>query len=155
MSLSGVVNFGIQNLINELLHRSNHIDEMTKKWLSQALNPPRIPLFYTLTKIHNPTTDGRPIISGSGGLTERISSFKDYILQPIARSQNSYLKDMKDFINFIEKTKIPQNSFLVSLTKLYTNIRQQEEIETVCKETSKPTHAIKEMLRLILQENCF
>ena len=28
---------------------------MTKKWLSQTPNPPRIPEFYTLTKIHKPT----------------------------------------------------------------------------------------------------
>ena len=33
------------------LHRGNHIDDMTKKWLSQTLNPPRIPKFYT----HKPT----------------------------------------------------------------------------------------------------
>ena len=34
----------------------SHIDEMTP-------NPPRIPEFYTLTKIHKPTLVGRPIIS--------------------------------------------------------------------------------------------
>ena len=98
-------------------------------------------------------------------MARRISSFIDYILQPLAKSQYSYLKDTKDFINFIEKTKIPQNSFIVSLdvTSLYTNIPQEEGIETVCrayetfykKETPIPTHALKEMLRLILQENSF
>ena len=30
------------------LHRGNHIDTMTKKWLLQTPNPPRIPVFYTL-----------------------------------------------------------------------------------------------------------
>ena len=39
----------------------SHIDEMTAKWLSQTPNPPRIPEFYTLTKIHKPTLVGRPI----------------------------------------------------------------------------------------------
>ena len=87
-------------------------------------------------------------------MARRISSFIDYILQPLAKSQNSYLKDTKDFINFIEKTKIPQNSFIVSLdvTSLYTNIPQEEGIETVCKsyetfykkETPIPTHALKD-----------
>ena len=43
--------------INEL-HDYNHIDEMTKKWLCQTPNPPRIPIFYTLTKIHKPTPVG-------------------------------------------------------------------------------------------------
>ena len=31
------------------------IDEMTVKWFNQTPDPPRIPVFYTLTKIHKPT----------------------------------------------------------------------------------------------------
>ena len=50
---------------------------MTKKWLSQTPYPPRIPGFYTLTKIHKHTLLGRPIISGCNGPTERISAFVD------------------------------------------------------------------------------
>jgi len=51
------------------LHRSRHIDDMTKKWLSQIFSPPRIPVFYTLAKIHKPVPVGRPIISGCDGPT--------------------------------------------------------------------------------------
>ena len=58
----------VQNIISEL-HREKHIDDMTKKWLSETPNPPRIPVFYTLTKIHKPTPVGRPIISGCDGPT--------------------------------------------------------------------------------------
>ena len=72
---------------------------------SLTRNPPRIPVFYTLTKIHKPTPVGRPIISGCDGPTERISAFVDRLLQPIAQIQPSYLKDTTDFINFVEKTK--------------------------------------------------
>ena len=72
-------------------HDGKHIDEMTKKWLSQT--PPRIPIFYTLTKIHKPLPVGRPIISGCEGPTERISSLVDHLLQPVAQKQTSYLKD--------------------------------------------------------------
>ena len=54
-----------------------HIDEMTVKWLSKTLNPPKISEFYTLTKIHKPTVVGRSIISGCDGPTERISCFVD------------------------------------------------------------------------------
>ena len=60
----------VEQLITEL-YREQHIDEMTKKWLCQTQNPPRIPVFYTLTKIHKPTPVGRPIISGVSGPTER------------------------------------------------------------------------------------
>ena len=49
------------------LHRENHIDDMTKKWLWQTPNPPRMPEFYTLTKIHKPTITARPIILGCDG----------------------------------------------------------------------------------------
>ena len=64
----------VEQLIREL-HQSRHIDTMTNKWLSQTANPPRIPEFYTLTKIHKVHPVGRPIISGCEGPTERISSF--------------------------------------------------------------------------------
>ena len=60
----------VEQLITEL-HREQHIDEMTKKWLCQTQNPPRIPVFYTLT---NPVD--RPIISGVSGPTERLSLYQ-------------------------------------------------------------------------------
>ena len=120
----------VEEIINDL-QQGNHIDAMTKKWLSQTPSPPRIPFFYTLTKIHKPVSSGRPIISGCDGPTERISSFLDHILQPIAKVQKSYLKDTTQFINFIEKRKVPNNAILVSMdvTSLCTNIPQEEGIK--------------------------
>ena len=85
---------------------------MTHKWLSLGQNPPRIPEFYTLTKIHKAIPVGRPIVSGSGGPTERISSFVDSLLQPIAQKQESYIKDTTHFINFIENTLLPEAAIL-------------------------------------------
>ena len=88
-----------------------------------------------------------------------------YIFQPIAKSQKSYLKDTTDFINFIERTSLPEDVFLVSLdvTSLYTNIPQENGIETVCRafenfyrdNTPIPTLSLREILWLILQENSF
>ena len=154
--------------VNELiakLHNGKHIDDITKRWLSQTPNPPRIPIFYTLTKIHKPLPVGRPIISGCEGPTERISSFVDHLLQPIAQKQTSYLKDTTDFINFIEKTEVSQNTILVSMdvTSLYTNIPQDEGITIVCEAYDKyhnnsppiPSHYLKQILGLILKENSF
>ena len=45
------------------------------------------------------------------------------------------LKDTMDFVNFIGKTKVCQDTILVSMdaTSLYTNIPQEEGITTVCK----------------------
>jgi len=90
-------------------------------------------VFYTLTKSHKPTPVGRPIISGCDGPTERLSAFVDKLLQPIVKEQESYLKDSADFINFIERTRVPNDAILVSMdeTNLYTNVPQEEGIETV------------------------
>ena len=89
----------------------------------------------------------------------------DKLLQLIAQTQKSYLKDTTHFINFIEKTKVSQNTILVSMdvTSLYTNIPQEEGITTVCKAYENfhnydppiPSHYLKEMLCLILKENSF
>ena len=58
----------------------------------------------------------------------------DSLIQPISRKRKSYLKDITDFINFIEETKVSENTILVSMdvTSLYTNIPQGEGITTVC-----------------------
>ena len=151
--------------IVEELHQGSFIDEMTVKWLSQTPNPPRIPVFYSLTKIHKPTPVSRPIVAGNDRPTERISSFVDSLLQPIAKSQKSYLKDTTDFVNFIERRKFPKDVFLVTLdvASLYTNIPQEEGIKTVCKayltfygeNTPIPPNPSRRILKLILQENSF
>ena len=71
-------------LIQEL-YDGKFIDDKTLEWLLQTPNPPHIPEFYTLTKIHKPTIVGRPIISGC----DSISAFVVKLLQPIAQSQKS------------------------------------------------------------------
>jgi len=124
-----------QQLIKTLLSE-DHIDKTMAKWLCLTPDTPRIPVFYTLTKIHKPTPVGRrrPIISGCSGPTERISAFVDHLIQLIAQLQASYLEDTTDFINFIERIKLPKSAILVPMdvTSLYTNIPQREGITTVC-----------------------
>ena len=120
---------------------------------------------HIVIKIHKPTPIGRPIISGCDSPTERLSAFVDRLLQPIAKEQESYLKDSTDFITFIEKTRVPENAILVSMdvTSLYTNIPQEEGIDIVCNayesyylgESPIPTQYLKRALELILQENSF
>ena len=114
MNKKGATFQKVKQIVEEL-HQGSFIDEMTFKWLSQTPNPPRIPVFYSLTKIHKLTPVGRPIVAGNDGPTERISSFVDSLLQPIAKSQKSYLKDTTNFVNFIERRNLPEDAFLVSL----------------------------------------
>ena len=77
----------VQQLIT-VLHNEHHINEMTEKWLCQTPNPPRIPVFYTLTKIHKLTWE----TLGISGLAEKLSAFVAILLQPLAQQQKSYLK---------------------------------------------------------------
>lgn len=54
---------------------------------------PVTPVLYTLPKIHKPYKDvppGRPIVSAIGSLTEKISAFIDFFLQPLVCSLPSY-----------------------------------------------------------------
>ena len=155
----------IKALVNTLL-KEKQIDAMTHKWLNQGQNLPRILEFYTLTKIHKPVPVGRPIVSGSGGPTERISSFVDSLLQPIAKKQESYIKDTTHFINrVIENAKIPDKAILATLEfcSLYTNIPQEEGITVICQYYEEhyqskppiPASPLGELMRLILKENSF
>ena len=151
-----------QQLVKTLLSEG-HIDKTTAKWLSLTPDPARIPVFYTLTKIHKPTPVGRPIISGCSGPTERISAFVDHLIQPIAQLQASYLKDTTDFINFIERIKLPKSAIHVSMDVTIQKKTQREGIITVClayeefHQGNPPvlTRFLSEILSLILLENSF
>ena len=55
----------VKHLINAL-HQAGCIDEMTVKWFNLTPNPPRSPVFYTLTKIHKPTLVGSQDLSYLG-----------------------------------------------------------------------------------------
>ena len=149
------------NQIIDKLHRGKHIYDSNLK------PPARLEFLFSTRSQKSTNLDpvGRPIISGCDGPTEKISSFVDTLLQPIAQKQQSYVKDTTDFISFIENTKIGQDTILVAMdvSSLYTNIPQEEGIEIVCNayETFHnnyppiPTHYLREMLGVILTENSF
>ena len=44
----------------------------------------------------------------------------DRLIQPTAQKQDSYLKDTTDLLNFIESTKLPKNTLLVSTPTYHT-----------------------------------
>ena len=49
---------------------------MNRKWLCDTPSPPRIPIFYTLTKIHKPSdSNWPPYIPGTQGPTEKLSAY--------------------------------------------------------------------------------
>ena len=84
-------------------------------------------------------------------------SFVDKLLQPMAQQQKSYLKDTTHFINFLEKTKVPENTIFVSMDvmSLCTNIPQEEPRINIKNEPPIPTRLLQRALKLILAENSF
>ena len=77
----------VKELIKALYH-GNHIDEMREKWLSLTPNPPQIPVFYTLTKIHKPNLVERPTyLAVLAQQNESHHLLITYLLQPIAKVQ--------------------------------------------------------------------
>ena len=105
----------VTSLIEDL-QDGQFIDETTMEWLLQTPKPLRVPEFYTLTKIHKPKPLGRPIISGCDSPTERISAFVDRRIQPIAKIQNSYIKDSHFQSSFIPTPQQNDRDYSKSLT---------------------------------------
>ena len=100
----------------------------------------KISVFYHLPKVHknkhNPP--GRPIISGCGGPTEKLSKLVDHWLQPLVPDQPSYVKDSTHFLQLVEQwndscSPLPQEALIVSIdvAGLYTDIPHQEVVMSV------------------------
>ena len=94
----------------------------------------RTSLFYMLPKIHKRLKDppGRPIVSGNGCPTEKISQLVDHFLQPHVKQLPSYIKDTTHFLQKLQTLgSLPEGSLLVTLdvASLYTNIPNNECLE--------------------------
>ena len=147
------------------MYQEGHIDKPTAEYL---LPPPmvRTQEMYFLKKIHKNPPSARPIVSGCSGPTERISAYLDHWLQPLAKSLPSYIKDTKEFIKYIESTKLPKDCILCTLdvSSLYTNIPTEDGIHATLQAIENwedkdpscpPTSWFKKLLELILYKNVF
>ena len=103
---------------------------------------------------------------GCDGPTERISAYLDHWLQPLAKSLPSYIEDTKEFIKYIESTKLPKDCILCTLdvSSLYTNIPTEDGIYAALQAIENwenkdplcpPTSWLKKLLELILYKNVF
>ena len=123
--------------------------------------------FYTVPKIHKENNPGRPIISGNGCPTEKISVYVNNFLQPLATNLDSYVHDDMDFLKHIDninKTNIiKSDTLLVTLdvSSLYTNIPHQDGTEAcrhfldTRKDQTPSTSFLCNLITLILTLNNF
>lgn len=99
-------------------------DKLYRGLIPKEAKPGRLRL---QPKVHKQGHPGRPIISGNGMATEKLSAYVDYILSPIMNTDfiPSYVKDTPDFLNRIKDIgHIPTGAILVTMdvVSLYTNI---------------------------------
>ena len=95
-------------------------------------------VFYCNFKVHkqkehdNSVPPVRPIISGSGSITENISLYVEHFIKETSTKHASYLQDTPHFLRVLNKlnsdSKLPDNAMLVTadIIGAYANIPQED-----------------------------
>ena len=119
---------------------------------------------YMLPKIHEPKHPGQPIVSGIDSLTDLISQTMDRVLNPLVHKTKSYIKDTKQFLNYIEEIGyLHEVEYLntIDVGSLYTSIPHTGGVNATTKTLSflqnLPMEEIttRTLLKLILEHNTF
>ena len=94
---------------------------------------PTTATFYTLPKIHKKNNPGRPIVSGIGTITEKISCYVDETIKDLSKLVPSYVKDTTHFLNIIETITVQESDIMctVDVSALYTNIPHDEGVNNL------------------------
>lgn len=134
---------------------------------------PRSAVFYLLPKIHKRFSlpgsppPGRPIVSGVGSLTERISAYVDHHLQPLVTAQPSYIKDTYDFLTILRELEIPTDTrypvllVTIDVVSLYTNIPHTDGLAALRfyldqrPDPTPSTDFLFNLARFVLEKNYF
>ena len=117
-----------------------------------------------LPKLHKKGCPGRPVISGCGMPTEKISEFVDYHLKPLVTTIPSFVKDTNDFLHTLTNIdKLRQNAILVTIdvVGVYPYIPHNEGLDALRRALDKrdnqetPTNLIVDLAELVLRNNNF
>ena len=155
--ISKIVNDRIKKVCDE-----GYIDEKTLDYLLVNSNP-RAGRFYLLPKIHKKGCPGRPVISGCGTSTEKISEFVDFNIKHLVPEIPSYVRDTKHFLRVLgEVGTLPEGAILVTadVVGLYPHIPHEEGLrilrEALSRSTvtsSVPADHLVDLARLVLTSN--
>ena len=133
------------------------------------MNPAK---FYANFKVHKPHLKNtapplRPIVSGSGSITENLGIYIDHHIKESATKHESYIQDTPDFLRKLNKInhgqKLPLNAMLVTMDVIgaYTNIPQEDgalclkEAMDERVDQTVPSEFIAKMMEIILKHNLF
>ena len=116
-----LVRLSIVNLhVHNMLQRGE-ISQNTCNYL--ITDTDRTQQLYLLPKIHKdpPNPSGRPIVSGSGGPTEKLSQLVDNFIGQIVPFSQSYIRDSTHLINILKGFTVQPGMLLctVDITSLY------------------------------------
>ena len=157
----------LQKMISKELHKIKDKKEIDSKTLDYLLiNDPRLGRFYLLPKIHKRlfSVPGRPVISNCGYVTERISAFLDYHLQPLARKVKSFIKDTNDFLcKLKDLPPLPDNALLctIDVVGLYPSIPHADGLDAMKNalegrdDKSVSTESLTRLADIVLKNNFF
>ena len=112
----------------------------------QLLRPAnsRTPIFYMPSpKIYKPNNLGRLFISSVNSHTEKLSSYVDEFLRPLAQAPPSHIRDTTDFIIRLKNLgKVPESSILATLgvSRVHTNIDTDDGLAIIEEELAKTGH---------------
>ena len=99
-----------------------------------------------LPKIHKPNNRGRPIVNGTGSVTEKILAYVDQEIRHLVPSIPSYLKDTSHLIYILLGKNLAPGDILVTIDvkSLYTNIPHTEGIQALKKDLRRNKHTSHE-----------
>ena len=157
----------LSDKILQILNEMKIKEEITDKNIEYfMINNPRLARFYLLPKIHKRLSNvpGRPVVSHVGFHTERISSFVDYHLQPLAKNVRSYIKDTNDFLLKLKDIKnLPKDAIMVTVdvVGLYPSIPHDEGLSAMRTALDKrvkkdvSTESLCQLAEVVLKNNIF
>ena len=151
----------LQNLLKPLLTNvAAHINNMTPETAKTQR-------FYTLPKTHKETLKIRPIVSGKGGIFDRIGWFLQNLLKPLLTNVAAHINNTQQLIDRLDSVPIEQLTGKIPISfdvrALYTNINIDEAILTTLEYAQKydlecyslELDDIKTLLELVLKNNIF
>ncbi|CAJ0915836.1 unnamed protein product [Ranitomeya imitator] len=123
----------LHKLINQAAVMGNiSTNEIKFMWVEN----PVIRTFYLLPKVHQNTRKppGRPIVYSIGSICERVCTYIDFFIQPIALSLPSFIKYTADFIRICRNFTLTGHELLVTcdVESLYSNINHSHGIKAYC-----------------------
>ena len=126
----------IAEMVNNIIKKlsgDGYIDDKTLDYLL-INSTPRAGRFYLLPKIHKKRCPGRPVISGRGSCTERVSEFVDFHIKLLVPEIPSYIKDTKHFLQVLRDLgRLPEGAIIVTtdVVGLYPHIPNEKGLSAM------------------------